>query len=422
MACMHTSPIPFTTLRWRLFFTLALIYILVYFYRVSLAVVSADVSRDLALTPEQLGMLSGVLFYVYAAAQIPLGPLIDRVGPRLVISGCGLLTTVGGLLFAQADGLASAMAGRILIGLGTAAVLMATFAIFSHWYSRQEFSRASGLMVAVGNLGNLAGTAPLAFAAGWLGWRNVFLIIAGLQGLVTFLIFLKVQDRPARPLEPQGTEQVQKIGILEAWGVLARDSSFWLLALLAFWWYGAYLAIQGLWGGPYLMQLLGMSREGAGKLLMWTSVGFIIGSPLMDRLAQRLFRSYSRTLLAGQFCLVALMTGFLGWLPLLPQWGLMLYFLAIGLTVSSGVMIYPITRGNVPVAMVGTGLTSLNFFVLLGAAMTQQAMGILIERCGGYGPAAFQAAFALPLIGLAASSLLFLKARNSPAGDAAASR
>jgi len=412
----------FANLRWRLFSTLALMYILVYFYRVSLAVVSGDVSRDLDLTPEQLGSLAGVLFYVYAVAQIPLGPLIDRIGPRLVIAGCGLLTTLGGLLFAKADGLAGAMAGRVLIGIGTAAVLMATFTIFSHWYSRQEFGRISGLMVAAGNLGNLAGTAPLALAVGWLGWRDSFLIIALLQGLVTLLIFLKVKDRPPQPLEQEPETQLERPGLLAAWGVIARDRSFWLLAAIAFCWYGNYLAVQGLWGGPFLMEVLGLSRDSAGRMLMWTSIGFIIGSLVTDRIAQKLFRSYSRTLLAGQFSLALLMTGFLGWLPLLPAWGLGFYFLAIGLTVSSGVMIYPIIRASVPVAMVGTGLTSLNFFVLMGAAVAQQGMGLVIAHFGGYCLEGFRAAFSLPVAGLLVTSLLFCFARNCPAGAAVRQR
>ena len=407
----------FNTLRWRLFFTLALIYILVYFYRVSLAVVSDDISRDLALTPEQLGTLAGVLFYVYAVAQIPLGPLIDRVGPRLVISGCGFLTTLGGLLFARAEGLATAMAGRVLIGIGTAAVLMATFTIFSRWYTRQEFGRITGLMVAAGNLGNLAGTAPLAFAVGAVGWRSSFLWIAVLQGLATFLVFVKVQDRPDRPLEPDAAEQQKKPGMLEAWGVIARQRSFWLLAAIAFCWYGNYLAVQGLWGGPYLMHLIGLSREGAGQMLMWTSVGFIIGSLVTDLVARKVFHSYSRTLLAGQCCLAGLMTGFLGWLPLIPSWSLTLYFLGIGLTVSSGVMIYPIIRAMVPVSMVGTGLTSLNFFVLMGSAVAQQGMGIIIAHAGGYTTEGFRAAFSVPVAGLLLASLFFSFARNCPAGE-----
>jgi hypothetical protein len=205
--------------------------------------------------------------------------------------------------------------------------------------------------------------------------------------------------------------------MLAAWGTIARDRSFWLLAAIAFCWYGNYLAVQGLWGGPFLMHLIGLTREGAGKMLMWTSVGFIIGSMLTDRIARTVFHSYSRTLLVGQFCLTGLMTGFLGWLTLLPLWALPIYFLGIGLTVSTGVMIYPIIRASVPVAMVGTGLTSLNFFVLMGAAVAQQGMGVVIAHCGGYTPEGFRAAFSLPVAGLLLTSLTFIFARNCPAGE-----
>ena len=118
--------ISYSRKRWILFAVLALIYILVYFYRVSLAVVAGDISRELHLTPQQLGSLSGILFYVYALAQLPLGPLIDRLGSRLVISASGVLTAIGGILFSQAGNLATAMTARILIGIGTASVLMAT--------------------------------------------------------------------------------------------------------------------------------------------------------------------------------------------------------------------------------------------------------------------------------------------------------
>src|SRR5690242_14169776 len=182
--------------RWLIFSVLALMYILVYFYRVSLAVVAADISRELRLTPQQLGSLSSVLFYVYAAAQIPLGPLIDRLGGRIVIGCCGILTTAGGILFSQADSMVTAMAARVLIGIGTSSVLMATLAIFSRWFSKHEFGRVSGLMVAFGNLGNVGGTAPLALAVGAFGWRSSFFGVALAQALVTLLVMLFVRNRP----------------------------------------------------------------------------------------------------------------------------------------------------------------------------------------------------------------------------------
>ena len=403
--------------RWTIFGVLALIYILVYFYRVSLAVVAGDISRELRLTPQQLGSLSGILFYVYAAAQLPLGPMIDRLGSRLVISGSGILTATGGILFSQAESLASAMAARVLIGIGTASVLMATFTVFSHWFSKQEFGRVSGFMVAVGNLGNLLATAPLALAVAAVGWRNSFLVIGIVQVLVTMLVFAMVRDRPPRSAASEsGTSAIEKTGMMTAWGEIFGSRDFWLLGGIAFAWYGNYLALQGLWGGPYLMEVLHLSRASAGTMLMCTSLGFIAGSTVTDSIARRVFRSYKRTLLAGQLALALLMTGFLGWVELLPPPLLMGVFFAIGLAVSSGVMIYPIIRAMFPVQIVGTALTSLNFFVLLGAASTQQVMGIIIgahEHTTAAAPSAgFHAAFLLPVLCLALALLLFALARD----------
>ena len=405
--------------RWILFGVLALIYILVYFYRVSLAVVAGDISRELGLSPAQLGKLSGILFYVYACAQLPLGPMIDRFGGRRVISGCGILTTCGGLLFAVGHSFAAAMAGRVLIGIGTASVLMATFTIFTHWYSKQEFGRISGFMVAVGNLGNLAATAPLALAVGAVGWRTSFLTIGIVQGAVTLVVFLVVRDRPpvetAREGEGHGPGD-KNTGMLAAWGEIFGTRDFLLLGLVSFFWYGNYLALQGLWGGPYLMEVLHLTRTETGRLLMFTSIGFICGSMVTDTIARKILGSYKKTLLGGQLLLALLMCGVLGPMEQLTTLPLMAWFFAIGVAVSSGVMIYPIIRNSFPVRIVGTALTSLNFFVLMGAAMTQHLMGVIINTLshdkGGVTPQAFHAAFLFPIIGLAAAILLYLPAKE----------
>jgi sugar phosphate permease len=409
--------------RWTIFAVLALMYILAYFYRVSLAVVAGDISRELHLTPQQLGVLSGVMFYVYGVAQLPLGPMIDRLGSRLTISGCGVLTAIGGLLFSQAETLATAMIARMLIGVGTASVLMATFTIFSHWFSRQEFGRVSGFMVAVGNLGNLAATAPLALAVGTFGWRASFLAVGVLQVLVTILVFSMVQDRPTATttadqdvasIPDSGTEK--RAGILADWGEIFGNRDFWLLGLVAFFWYGNYLALQALWGGPYLMDVLHLSRKATGTMLMFTSLGFIAGSMVIDAAAQKFFRSYKKTLLIGQLLLLLLMTAFLGWAEVLPRPLLATLFFIIGLVVSSGVLIYPIIRSMYPVRIVGTALTSLNFYVLMGAAVTQQVMGVIVGASVGGADsmtsAAFHQAFLFPVAGLLLAIVIYAFAKD----------
>ncbi len=149
---------------------------------------------------------------------------------------------------------------------------------------------------------------------------------------------------------------------------------------------------------------------------MCTSLGFIAGSMVIDTIARRVFRSYKKTLVAGQVVLLALMSGFLGWADVLPQPLLAALFFAVGLAGSSGVMIYPIIRSMFRVAIVGTALTSLNFFVLMGAAVTQQVMGLIVGSFGreatGALPRAFHAAFLFPVSGLAMAIVLYLFARD----------
>lgn len=394
-------------------------YILVYFYRVSLAVVAGDISRELQLSPQQLGTLSGILFYVYAVAQLPLGPMIDRLGSRVVISGSGILTAAGAMFFSQSHSLAMAMTGRILIGIGTASVLMATFTIFSHWYSKKEFGRVSGFMVAIGNLGNLSATAPLALLVAAIGWRYSFLLAAVLQVLSTILVYLFVRDYPPKSANNQAELKIdgsEKTGMFEAWKIIFSRRDFLLLGLISFFWYGNYLALQGLWGGPYLMEVKHLTRTEAGQMLMFTSIGFIAGSSVIDMVARKIFHSYKKTLLAGQLVLLIFVAMFTGAADSLGKPMFSISFLIIGLAVSSGVMIYPIIRSMFPVAIVGTALTSLNFFVLMGAAVTQQIMGVIISYypkiSGHLQPVAFHSAFLFPVAGLFISILIFSKTKD----------
>ena len=164
------------------------------------------------------------------------------------------------------------------------------------------------------------------------------------------------------------------------------------------------------------MQVLKLSRAETGGLLMYTSLGFIAGSLMIDGIARRLLHSYKKTLLAGQALLLLLMTGFLGGAELLSSAALAALFFLLGVAVSSGVMIYPIIRSMFSVRIVGTALTSLNFFVLMGAASMQQVMGVIIGSFLKMTPAlparAFHAAFQVPIGAQALAVALFFFARD----------
>lgn len=410
------------TKRWRIFAVFAVMYLVAYFYRVSMAVIARDLAADLSLDASRIGMLSGALFYAFALAQIPLGPLLDRFGGRIVVSLAGLVTVAGSFTFALAPGYGALLGGRILIGMGTACVLMGALKVFTTWFSSREYATISGLIIAVGNVGNLCATAPLALAVSLGGWRPPFLVVGALQLGLTLLLFRAVRDRPAAgegvEEEPLLAATHRPVGALAGWGLVFSRPSFWLLALLSFFWYAGYMALQGLWGGPWLMEVMGLSREGAGNLLLLTSVGFMTGCLFIGQVTDRLLKSRKWTLVAGQSLLLLLLLVLtLGPAEQVPRWLLAAFFFAAGLAVSSGVAIYPMIREMFPRNLSATATTALNFFVLTGAAVVQQVMGLIIGRFPrgpmGYPAEAYHAAFQVPVTGLAVAVTLFLFARDT---------
>ena len=404
------------TRRWQIFACLSLMYILAYFYRVSMAVMAKDLTLELHLTAAQLGTLSGIFFYAFALFQFPLGPLLDRFGGKRVVLLTGIGTTLGVILFSFSSSYASAMAGRILLGAGSASVLMSALKIFTNWFDRQEFARISGFIVAAGNIGNIFATAPLALAVAGFGWRPSFLAVGVLQVLCLLLIQKIVREHP--PADIHGEKPAQAAPSLFA-GLAAviGTPSYWLMSCLAFFWYANYMAVQGLWGGPYLMEVLGLSRTQSGNCLLATSVGFLSGCMFVGKVSDSLFRSREKTLLAGQFALLAFMSLFLGLAELLPRPLLFACFFLMGVAVSSGVAIYPLIRESFPHEIIGTALTAVNFFSLLGAAVTQLVMGWYIESFPrspfGYPPTAYHGAFLIPITGLALAIVLFSFMRDT---------
>jgi len=403
------------TQRWKIFFVLAGMLVISMFFRVSMAVVSFDLTTDLGLSAAELGVISGVFFYAFACAQIPLGALLDRFGGRRIIFTLGIVTTVGSLLFAFASSYPGAVAGRALLGLGTASVLMGSLKIYTNWFPPQEFAKVSGFMIAVGNLGSIAATKPLAYVINHFSWRPTFVAVSLVQLAVTLAVFMITSDFPARG-EMQAAPVTHTTGsnkgnIFQAWKLLFVSPAFWLISLMAFFWYANYMVLLALWGGPYLREVVGLDRSAAGTLLLCISFGYICGSLLLGKAIDLLGGSLTSTMILGQLILLLSMTAMLGPAELAPHAVLALIYFVIGLASASGVLIYPMSRNLVPHRFAATAMTFVNFFLLMGAAAAQHVMGLYIHSfprgTSGHPAAAYHGAFLIPICGLTGILVLF---------------
>lgn len=390
---------------WRVFVLFSGLYLIAYFYRVSAAVIAGDIARELALSPAELGSIAAALFYAFAFAQIPLGPLLDRYGSRWIVGGCALLAASGGLLFATAHDVSGLFVGRLLLGAGTAAVLMGSLKAYIRWFPGSMFATLVGMQIALGNCGSLLATTPLAWAADTYGWRESFALVALLNIAWAVLLLVVIRDLPP------GAESSEPVPFrFSLWGQLLRDDSFRRLSLLAFFWYGSYMAVQGLWGAPYLEVVLGLDNAAASQLLMVTAIGFICGCPLLGRLSDR-WLSRKRVLLPAQLVQWLVLLLFVGPLEQVPRAFLPAIFFIFGLGISSGPLLYAQVKELFPGPHTATALTLINFFIVIGAALLQQLMGIMA------GPQldipGLQRAFWLPVVGLGLALLLYAGARDT---------
>lgn len=407
-------------LRWKIFSVLAFLYVMALFFRVSMAVVARDITTEFSLSALQLGALSSVFFSVYALAQIPLGLLLDRFGGKIVVSVLAVMTTAGIILFALAPTYHVALLGRVLLGIGTSCVLMGSLKIFTNWFTPQEFAITAGFIMAIGNMGNLFATAPLAAAVSLFGWRNALLVVAVAQVVATVMVYTVTADAPLPDKTADTAPHSAAPAPTSAMGGLRSIlgyPSFWLLGILGFCYYGNFMLVQSLWGGPYLMDMFKAGRSVAGVILSCSAGGFIVGCLCVGKISTHLLKSRKKTLLIGQSITLALLMFLLGPAEHLAPVALKVLFFGIGISASSGITIYPMVREMFPHAIAGTALSSLNFFVVSGVAVIQMLVGVIIDRfphvSGCYSAAAYHRAFLYPFCGLAISILLFTFSKDT---------
>jgi MFS family permease len=373
--------VPRVTRRPVLVLTFLAAYLLSYFFRSTNAVLAEHLQRDAGLGPEQLGFMTSLFFLVFAAAQLPLGAALDRWGPRWVPATLMLVAAAGSLLTATAGGFVELALGRALIGLGMAGVLMGALKAFAAWFPPQRFATVSGVFVGLGSLGALGATTPLAALAEGIGWRGVFVLAGLVTAGVAALLMVVVRPGPPRapaaavaiPPAPVGPAAVTTLRTIFA------SREFWRLALLQFAMAGALYGHQGLWGGPFLTQGLGLDVAVAARLLLALGLaatcGFLLAGPAAGRFGpRRAMGGGALVTLAALAILGAMPTG-------APVVLLAVTWAAFGLGAGLQVLGYDGARALFPEAA-GRAVTAINTFGITGSALTQAGLGWVVAGVG----------------------------------------
>jgi MFS family permease len=385
----------------------AALYLIAFYQRVAPAVLTQELQREFALTGAALGNLSAFYFYGYVAMQIPTGLIADRWGPRRLLTAGAALTAAGTLVFALAQSVGLANAGRLAIGAAAGVAFVAMLKLASHWMPSRQFALASGVALFVGVMGATLAGAPLRLAADWVGWRNAMLASAAATALVAAAIWWVARDDPAE----RGYATYFAHG-----GDGDRGASMWqdlktvlgyrntiLLYVIPGAFSGLVLMFAGLWGVPFLATHYGFTTAEAASLASVLLIAWSVASIGYGPLSQRIGRRKT-PYLAGLVATYAL------WAALIyvPGWSrpaLVALLVALGVSSAAFILTFAYAKESVPARLAGTVSGIANMGVMTGGMVMQPLVGFVLDRHwtgaltpGGarhYDLGAYQSAFSL---------------------------
>jgi type IV secretory pathway TrbF-like protein/predicted MFS family arabinose efflux permease len=368
-------------------------FYLSYLFRTINAAISSQLVADFALGASDLGLLTSVYFLTFAAAQIPVGMLLDRYGPRRVQSAMLVVAAGGAALFGTAHRFLPLLIGRALIGFGVAASLSAGLKAIILWFPRERVAFLNGTMIMLGALGAVTATAPAQVLTETVGWRGLFELLAAAAVAAAVIIYVVV------PESGGGARSVVRSSPAGLKAVYA-DPRFWRLAPLAAACIGSAWALQGLWAAPWLSDVEDFDRKALIAHLLAMAVALSLGAVLLGTIADRMRRRG----IGPQRLFVALVTLFVAAqltlilrLPV-PPW---LPWCVAAFVGAGTVLTYTIVAEFFPKELAGRGNAALNVFQLGWAFVVQYATGAILAqwpRHDGHYPAiAYQVAFSLNL-------------------------
>lgn len=379
--------------------SLVLAYMLSQFYRAFLAVMSPVLQSELGASPGDLALSSGLWFVAFALMQLPVGAVLDRIGPRRTVAWLMAVGGAGGaVIFALADAPWHLHLAMTALGIGCSPALMGPYFIFARDYPSASFGMLAGLLVGFGSLGNILGASPLVWVIEAAGWRQTLWGLALLTLAVAALVLAFVRD-PARLGDdhPQGSI-----------GQILRLRALWFILPLFAVNYAVTGAIRGLWAAPWLEQVHGADAVQIGRVTLAMGLAMVAGSFAVGPAARLAGSARRAALVFSAVMVVTLLVMILA--PALTLAAVTGLLVVLGFFGSAYPLLMAHGRSFLPPHLVGRGVTFLNMFSIGGVGVMQFASRPVYAAAeAAYAPAqAFAMLWLFFLLPLAVGTLLYL--------------
>lgn len=352
----------------------SLFYIYEFFLRVMPSVITQELMMEFQVNASMMSFMTSCFLYSYAMMQIPAGILIDRYGPKTVLTFAVTICAIATLLFQSTTDIHVAIVSRLLLGAASSVAFIAPLTLASRWFKPQYLALIAGCVQVLGCLGAILGGAPIAYINTQIGWRTA-LLWASLIGFFLAIIFwLTIKDQPSK--SNIGTTPTLKDSFKQI-NLIIRNKQNLYIALAAFSSWCAVGALAELWGVPFLSKFHAIKPTEAASLIIVIWVGVALGSPLSGWWSDKI--NNHRIPLITLLSLSILTTLIVVYTYNISKIFLLLNLFVMGFAAGAQPITFSLIAIHNPPSRIGTAFGFNNMAVVCSASLLQPSIGYLLD-------------------------------------------
>lgn len=379
----HNVPVCHVSVRfgWVICSLAALFYCYEFFLRVAPSVMVPALMSAYHARAAEVGTLSAFYYFAYTPMQLPVGLLMDRYGPRRLLTLAIVVCAFGSYLFVVSDHIVVAEIGRFLVGFGSAFAFVGVLKLASVWLPPERFALASGLATMLGMLGAICGDVLLTELVDSVGWQHSMYLSAGVGVVLAIAVWLVVRDSiPGKKRQDAHQFRDMKHAV-NAFLHVIKDGRVWLSGVIGGLIFLPTTAFAALWGVHYMEEVYGFSSRQSGAAISMIFLGWAIGGPLAGWLSDKIKRR-RLPLTIGSF-VAAILIALVVYLPSFPPLLVYPVLFVFGLFSSVQVIVFALSCDYTVSKASGTAVAITNTLVMFGGMIFQPFIGYMLDWAHG---------------------------------------
>lgn len=370
-------------MKWFFWLIGTIFYLYQFVFRTLFSTLGYDITQKFQISVADLSTFFAAGMLAYPLMQIPAGILLDRFGPRKMLTIAMGCLSLGILLVSWTNSFALAIFGRVLMGAGSAFGFIGTSKIATSWFPLKMMGFLLGFTVFLGSMGGAF--SKYLYEALPSHWDlNHSLLNMGLFGAgLALVIAIFLKDKSSPNLSTNRQKVVKTTTFLQDLRTIFTHKQIMFAALFTFFGYLPISIIGDSWGTIAFEKMFHVDKSIAENTLIYFYVAFAIGAFFYSSLANTLRKIRYVLLveygLAVLFMYILFMHPEVGSSNFFGIPGFLLLSSAIGFNLGGVSLAFPIGCSHAPEQISATIVGVMNTLCMVSGGIFSKLIGTLLH-------------------------------------------